>query len=234
MISNFVNPSMIAPILHNFLNDLGDTVLGILLPICETVFPPTAVDSLSESFTSLAQGKIDVSQVVEQSMIPLATSSCSVLLTLFPEFGREVIDSVTDFFEHVTIWIRHADTNSFLEYGTSTVSQYMIPLMGLDDSYIKQASRIMSKSVSELLPEPNRVDLTELASLDHIPSWLPSWDEVQTSLLTLAKSLAALKAQQAVASALASSFSSYVKGGGGESLTKVPDDVNPLLVPQPS
>jgi len=131
-------------------------------------------------------------------------------LTVFPELGQDVVDSVTNFFDAASRWIESADPTVFLEYFTDTASEYIVPLLGLGPQYFKQASRIMTRSLSKLFPDLNKVELT---SLEKIPHLLPNYETVQASMMDLMKDLSALKLQETVISAFAPGLNSYMNNG---------------------
>ena len=55
--------------------------------------------------------------------------------------------------------------------------------------------------------------LGALQNAPSVPAWFPTWDDLRDDGIELAKGIAGLKAQETLASTLASSFSNYMQGG---------------------
>ena len=222
-ISPYVDPKTLVMLARMGLDQVSGLFMASVAPVLDAIIPRRNLHELELAFRDLADKKVSVHESMKRSILPILKTTGIALVTIFPFFGAEVIDGLTELFEGLHHIVDSANPKAALHYFSTELSEWLVMLLGLGHSYVGQAASILDNFVMGLLPRHEHIDIfavfDELAK-GHLPSCFPSFEQVKEDAIATGKALAALKAQDAIASSISSYMNPHSSG---------PAAANPLI-----
>ena len=130
LISPIISPSLVVVFARTGLEQVGAFFLERIAPMLDSLIPRRQVLALERTFSALERKEISTQDALVNTFIPVATTAGVALLTLFPEIGKEVMDSAEDFIKSLTAFVDTADPSLLLKYFTDTLAEGISYVLG--------------------------------------------------------------------------------------------------------
>lgn len=216
LISNIVSPELFIPMMRSFLIESCDSIVDVLDRILTSSLSSQSLDQLESMFKSISKGEIHLADAMEQVLVPVGKSSAKLLLSVSPAIGNEIIDSCDAGFDQMNRFLQTSDSQSLIGAFSCTASEYIVSIIGLGKNSCKQVEHILEHALNIIIPDLSNANFHDMTGVK-----FPTTSEVQSELVNLATKIASLKAQEKIASTIASQATQYLTGGKNDETTNM-------------
>lgn len=216
LISNIVSPELFIPMMRNFLTESCNSIIDMLDQILTSALSPQSLDQLGSMFKSISKGETHLADAIEQVLVPVGKSSAKLLLSVSPTIGNEIIDSCDAGFDQMNRFLKTSDSQSLIGAFSYTASEYIVPIIGLEKSSRKQVEHILEHALNVIIPDLSNANFHDMTGVK-----FPTSSEIQSELVNLVTKMASLKAQEKIASTIASQATQYLTGGKNDEATNM-------------